>query len=248
MVRINKYLAECGISSRRKSEELILQGRVAVNNQVIKSLSFYVDETKDSVTLDAEPVKRKRNYYILMNKPRGVITSTDDEKNRKTVIDILNIKERIYPVGRLDYNTTGVLLLTNDGDFSQLLTHPGNSVPREYEVKLDRDLESSDKEKLLAGIWIPPRKGKFNKISFPKKNNNKIVVIECTEGRNHFVKKLFEALDYRVNSLHRTSYAGIRADIPVGDHRNLTQHEIQHIIDNYKKTNRKTRIKHQTKK
>jgi len=152
MVRINKYLADSGVTSRRKAEELILQGRVSVNNQLIIDLSFKVNPDKDEVQIDGERVRVKKNIYILLNKPKGVVSTTSDEKNRKTVIDLINTREKIYPVGRLDYNTTGVLLLTNDGDFSNLLTHPKNKVPKIYEVKLDRPPEDEDKKKLLAGI------------------------------------------------------------------------------------------------
>jgi 23S rRNA pseudouridine2605 synthase len=244
MVRINKYLADCGIASRRKSEELIIQGRVAVNGKIVKALSMQIDEDNDTVTVDSEPVKIRRNHYILLNKPRGVITSTDDEKNRKTVVDLIKLKDRIYPVGRLDYNTTGVLLLTNDGNFSQLLTHPGNNVPREYEVKLDRELEKEDQEKFISGVWIPPRKGRFSKISFPTKKNRKFVIVECTEGRNHFVKNMFEALNYTVKSLNRISYAGIKADIPLGSYRKLKPEELLKINETYKNRRLIQRIKH----
>jgi 23S rRNA pseudouridine2605 synthase len=233
MVRINKYLADCGISSRRKSEALIEQGRVEINGNRVKSFSVYVDETKDLVTLDGETLRQPRHYYILLNKPRGVISSTKDERNRQTVIDLIKLKERIYPIGRLDYNTTGVLLLTNDGDFSQLLLHPRKEVVREYEVKLDRELEREDRQKLLDGVWIRPRMGRFTKITSTRNKNNRNLLIECTEGRNHFIKKMFEALDYKVLALNRVSFAGIKADIPIGSFRNLSTTEIQNLKNNY---------------
>jgi 23S rRNA pseudouridine2605 synthase len=131
MMRINKFLADSGISSRRKSEEFISQGRVAVNDKIIIDFSYKIDTDKDVVTLDGEKIKPKRSIYILLNKPKGYITSVSDDRNRATVLDLINTKERVYPVGRLDYDTTGLLFLTNDGEFSQLLTHPGNRVPRE---------------------------------------------------------------------------------------------------------------------
>jgi len=147
MIRLNKFISDCGISSRRKSEELILQGRVEVNKKVIIDLSFKVDPEKDFVELDGEKITRRKHVYYLLNKPKGVITTSNDEKQRRTVVDLIKSGQgasvprgKIYPVGRLDYNTTGVLILTNDGEFTNLLTHPGNRVPREYEVKLDKML------------------------------------------------------------------------------------------------------------
>ena len=165
LTRLNKYIAGSGITSRRKSEEYILQGRVTVNNKVVKELAYKVNSEQDSVMLDGEKITPRKHIYFLLNKPAGVITSTDDEKKRRTVVDLIKVNEKIFPVGRLDYNTTGVLLLTNDGEFSNLLTHPRNKVPKEYEVKLDKPLSNEDIEKLLKGIFIERRKGVFVKIS-----------------------------------------------------------------------------------
>jgi 23S rRNA pseudouridine2605 synthase len=167
-VRINKFLADCGVSSRRKSEELILQGRVTVNNKVVSELSFQIDPDKDLTTLDGEVIKPKKHLYFILNKPKGTITSTKDDKQRRTVMELIKVRERVYPVGRLDYNTTGALLLTNDGDFSQLLTHPKNKVPREYEVKLDKSLSKDDERKLLNGVKIERRAGRFLRINYIK--------------------------------------------------------------------------------
>jgi len=232
-VRLNKYIADSGAASRRKAEELILQGRICVNDKVIMELSYRVDESKDVVILDGEKISPKRHIYILMNKPKGVVTTTSDEKKRKTVIDLIKVKEKIFPVGRLDFNTTGVLILTNDGDFTNLLTHPRNNVPREYEVLVDRPIEEEDKEKLLKGIYIENEKGVFTKITFPKKNSRTFLVVTATEGRNHFVKKMFGALAYEVKSLNRKSFAGFTADVPPGAYRMLTEEEIQRIIQKY---------------
>lgn len=228
-VRINKYLADCAVSSRRKSEEFVLQGRVTVNNKTVKELAFKIDPDKDVVKLDGEIVKAKRNVYFLLNKPKGVITSTTDDKNRLTVTDLIKTSERIYPVGRLDYNTTGVLILTNDGEFSQLLTHPKNKIPRQYIVKLDKQLQKNDEIKLLKGIKLDNKPGRFLKIEFDKLKERKLVKIICEEGRNHFVKKMFNALGYRVIALHRESFAGIKAQIPEGTYRKLSSAEINSI-------------------
>jgi len=154
LTRINKFIADSGITSRRKAEDLILQGRVSVNGSVIENLGYRINPERDQVFIDGERIRIKRNVYYLLNKPRGVISSIKDEKNRNTVIDLINTKIQIYPVGRLDYNTSGILLLTNDGDFSNLLTHPKNKVPKKYEVKLDHELGEKDTVKLLKGVMI----------------------------------------------------------------------------------------------
>ena len=164
-----------------------------------------------------------------MNKPKGYITTVSDERDRKTVLDLVKTKERIYPIGRLDYNTTGLLFLTNDGDFSQLLTHPGNKVPREYEVKLDNSLNEEDKINLLKGVNLDGKKGKFIGVSFPNQKDKKNIKIVCEEGRNRFVKRMFGRLGYTVINLTRTSFAGIRINIPIGKYRNLTQQEVRYI-------------------
>ena len=230
--RINRFLAECGISSRRKSEELIKNGRVSVNDNIISDLNFKV-EPSDIVKLDGEKIKPKKKLYLILNKPKGVITSVSDDRNRKTVIDLINADQKIFPVGRLDYNTTGLLFLTNDGEFSQLLSHPGNKFQREYEVKLNSELEAEDKNQLLKGVYLEGKKGKFIKIIFPSARNKKFVKVTCEEGRNRFIKRMFGKLGYDVKSLNRISYAGIRLDIPVGKFRKMTKREIQIIKENY---------------
>lgn len=233
IIRINKYLADSGVSSRRKSEEYISQGRVAVNDQIILNFSQKIDTDKDIVTLDGEKIKPKKNIYLLLNKPKGYITTVSDDRNRSTVLDLVKVKERIYPVGRLDYDTTGLLFLTNDGEFSQLLTHPGNRVPREYEIQLDKPLEDKDKIKLLEGIRLDGKPGKFLKLVFPEQKNKKNVIVSCEEGRNRFVKRMFRRLDYTVIDLNRINYAGVYLDVPVGKSRYLTMQEVQHIRNKY---------------
>ena len=232
-IRINKFLADSGISSRRKSEEYILQGRVAINDKIISDFSFKIDVEKDIVTLDGEKIKPKRHVYILLNKPKGYITSVSDDRKRLTVLDLVNIKERIYPVGRLDYDTTGLLILTNDGEFSQLLTHPGNKVPRDYEVRLDKQLEENDKLKLLSGLSLEGKPGKFLKIIFPRQKDKKYIIVTCEEGRNRFIKRMFRKLNYTVLELNRLSFAGIMLDVPKGKFRSLSINEIEIIKRKY---------------
>lgn len=232
-IRINKFLSDSGVTSRRKSEEFILEGRVAVNDNVITDLSYKVDTEKDIVTLDGERIKPKKNIYILLNKPKGYITTVSDERDRRTVLDLIRIKEKIYPVGRLDYDTTGLLFLTNDGDFAQLLTHPSNKVPREYEVKLNKPLDFEDSKKLTGKIILDGTPAKFLKVAYIKPNDKRIINILCEEGRNRFVKRMFGKLGYRVESLMRISYAGIKLDVPTGKYRYLTLNEVQTIKEKY---------------
>ena len=229
--RLNKYLSECGVASRRKSEELIRDGRITINNKVVSDLSTEVDDS-DSVKFDGEPVRPERKVYILLNKPKGFVTTTDDEKNRKTVVDLIKTNKAVFPVGRLDYDTTGVLILTNDGDFANSITHPSNKITREYFAELDKSLTKEDRLRLEKGITLDRRKSKFKKVQFPKKNDFKNVLIEVNEGRYHFVKRMFGALGYNVQNLHRTKFGHFTVDkLPVGKSRKIGFSE----INKYKK-------------
>ena len=228
-MRLNKFIAECGISSRRKAEEFILQGRVVVNNKTVTELSCNVNPEEDEIFLDGERLKLEQHVYFLLNKPKGVVTTTNDEKKRLAVTDLIKSNYKIFPVGRLDFNTTGVLILTNDGNFANKLIHPKNNIIREYEVRLDRELEIKDENILLTGVYLDNKKGKFVSVVFKKKKDRKTLTVTCTEGRNHFVKKMFGALKYNVERLHRKSFASIVDDIPVGSFRKLTRDEIQKL-------------------
>ncbi|MBU2494756.1 MAG: rRNA pseudouridine synthase [Bacteroidetes bacterium] len=231
---MNKYLSECGIASRRKSEELILQGRVSVNGYPVIDLATQIDPDKDIVQLDGEKIKSAKKLYFLLHKPKGVITSTMDEKNRKTVVDLINTREKIFPVGRLDYNTTGVLLLTNDGEFTNFITHPRNKIPREYYATLNKPLEEDDKNQLLKAIYLDGKKGKFNELTFTSTSNHKHVRVVTVEGRNHFVKNMFSALGYFVSKLERKSFGPFDVkDIPAGAYRPLTEKEIKSFYKKY---------------
>ncbi len=232
-MRLNKFLAESGVASRRNSEEFILQGRVSINGKVVTGLSQKINPENDIVELDGEKVKPRKHVYYLLNKPAGFITTTKDEKKRRTVLDLIKSDERVFPVGRLDYNTTGLLILTNDGNFANLLTHPKHNIPRSYDVILDNILSNNDIERLLKGIYIERRKGKFTKIDFPKSSNKKIVRVTTVEGRNHFVKNMFDALGYKVLSLNRLSFAGFKIDVPVGKYRKISISEIENAVQQY---------------
>ena len=228
-MRLNKFIAECGIASRRKAEEFIVQGRVDVNNKTITSLSFNVNPDSDKIRIDGEIIRFQRHVYYVLNKPKGVVTTTSDEKSRPIVTELIKSNVKIYPIGRLDINTTGVLLLTNDGEFANKLIHPRNNIIREYKVVLNRELNLQDEQQLIKGVLIDDKRGKFESINFIKKSSRKAVLVSCTEGRNHFVKKMFSSLKYDVVSLHRKSFAGITDDIPVGSYRKLRDEEIKRL-------------------
>jgi len=205
MVRLNKFLSESGVASRRKSDELIVQLRVMVNGKVIEAPGLSIDPTKDVVTVDGEKIKPQKKVYFLMNKPKGTITSTKDEKGRKTVLNYIKTNYKIFPVGRLDFNTTGLILLSNDGDFANLLLHPRNKIIRTYEVILEKELTEESAKRLLKGIYLDRRKSVFNSLEFPK-NSKKFVRVTTVEGRNHFVKRMFEGVGYFVKKLHRSNF------------------------------------------
>jgi len=235
-IRLNKYLAECGIASRRKAEDYINEGRVSINGKTIFELSTRVDDETDVVALDGEKLRLIKKVYYILNKPKGVVTTTDDEKGRTTVLDLIKTNIRIFPVGRLDFNTTGALLLTNDGEFADFLLHPRNEIPREYLAVIDRPLSEEDKIRLLSGVTLDKRKSRFRSISYPSKGNFSKVLVISDEGRNHFVKNMFACLGYNVKTLHRKSYAGLTADnmSPAG-YRALSKEEIERVFKKYKK-------------
>ena len=235
-IRLNRYLSECGIASRRKSEEFIKEGRVQVNGKIVVDLAFFVDSERDVISLDGEKIKQQKRVYFLLNKPKGFITSTSDEKGRKTVLDLIDTDYKIFPVGRLDYDTTGVLLLTNDGDFTNFLTHPSNKVPREYKAVLNKPLQEEDRQKLLKGISLDRRKSRFESLFFITKNARDKVVVTTVEGRNHFVKNMFSSLGYFVDKLERTSFGGFNVKgIPTGGYKKLSFQEVKRIYDEYSK-------------
>ncbi|MCB0731531.1 MAG: rRNA pseudouridine synthase [Ignavibacteriae bacterium] len=231
IVRLNKYLSECGIASRRKSDEIISDGRVTVNGSTVWELGAKIDTSVDEVLIDGEKIRTQKKVYFLLNKPKGVITSTNDEKDRKTVTDLINTREKIFPVGRLDYNTTGLLILTNDGDFTNYLTHPKNGIEREYEVVIDKPLTKEDREKFLKGIYIEGRRSIFTNINYPKRYNFMVVRVITVEGRNHFVKKMFDSLGYFVKELNRIRFGEITLKgLNKGEYRVMSPKEIKQIM------------------
>lgn len=234
MERLQKVIAQAGICSRRKAEELITQGAVVVNDKVVTELGTKVSE-KDKIMVNGKPLFNKEKLvYLVLNKPRNTIASVSDDRGRKTVIDCIeNIKQRIYPVGRLDFDTTGVLLLTNDGDLSNKLTHPSKEIDKVYIATIKGEITKEDLLKLEEGVIIDnkktaPCKAVLNK--YNKEKNKSIVELTIHEGRNHQVKKMFESLEKEVIKLHRDSFAGISSKgLYEGQYRKLTPKEVSDL-------------------
>ena len=205
MERLQKVISNSGYCSRRKAEELISAGKVRVNGSVVSELGFKVDGN-DEIMIGNKVITREEKEYILLNKPRGVVTTTSDDKNRKTVIDLINTDKRLYPVGRLDYDTTGIILLTNDGDLTNFLTHPKNEIEKVYVAKIKGLITKEELQKLTSGVVIDGYKTsrcKAKILKVDKRSNASIVELIIHEGKNHQVKKMFEAIGYEVLKLKR---------------------------------------------
>lgn len=236
MERLQKVIANSGIASRRKAEELIKEGKVKVNGSVVTELGTKVTD-KDKIEVNNKPIIKEEKVYFLLNKPRGVITSTKDEHERKTVIDLIDTDKRIYPVGRLDYDTTGAILLTNDGEFANILMHPSNKIDKVYLAKIDGIITGEAINTLkdgiiLDGVKVVPSRVKLKKVN--PENNTSMVEVTIHEGKNHEVKRLFESVGFRVDKLTRKS-VGIFdiLELPSGKYRPLTHKEVQ-IVYSYK--------------
>jgi 23S rRNA pseudouridine2605 synthase len=228
---LNKYLAHCGIASRRKSVEYIEQGLVTVNGEV-KTEPYYRFQLGDIVTCQGNTVQiQERMVYVLLNKPKNVITTTDDDRGRTTVIDIVDgsFPERLFPVGRLDRDTTGLILITNDGDLAQKLSHPSHKVTKQYRIGLDRSLTERDEKKIRdEGVMLDDGIMEVNWIRFSEDHpEREVVEVEISSGRNRVVRRMFEALGYEVKKLDRFYFAGLsKKELPRGQFRELTQREI----------------------
>ena len=233
MERLSKVIANSGYLSRRKVDELIKEGKVLVNGKVA-TLGLKVNNS-DIITINGEIINQNNNNYVyyLLNKPRSIITSNHDEKGRKTVIDLIDTDKRIYPVGRLDYDTTGVLLLTNDGNLTNKLLHPKNNIEKIYLAKISGIITGSDINKLKNGVAIDNFKTSPAKVklkSFNKKTNTSLVIITIHEGHNHQVKKMFESIGYKVEKLTRLSFAGLKVNnLKSGEYRLLSIKEVQRL-------------------
>ena len=226
-VRLNKYLANAGICSRREADDFIQAGVITVNGVTVDSLGAKVFPT-DDIRFHNQPVRRENKVYILLNKPKNTVTTTDDPQERHTVIDIVRnaCAERIYPVGRLDRNTTGVLLLTNDGDLAAKLTHPKFNKKKIYAVTLDRELEEVDEAIIRAGVILDDERIIPDALEFPK-NDRKHIGLEIHSGQNRVVRRIFEKVGYKVVNLDRVSFAGLtKKNVGRGKWRFLTPKEV----------------------
>lgn len=232
MERLQKVIADRGYCSRRKAEELILKGVVYVNGLKVKELGTKV-ESNALIEVEGHLLSTIKKEYYLLYKPSGIITSTKDEKNRKTVVDLINTDTRIYPVGRLDYDTTGVLLLTNDGEFANILMHPSSKIDKVYLAKIDGILKKDELESLRSGIVIDGirmSKAKVTIKKYNKSSNMSQVLITIHEGKNHQVKKMFEAVNHKVIKLKREKVGFFDlTGLKEGEYRKLTIKEVKKV-------------------
>ena len=228
-MRLNKYLSHAGICSRRKAAELVKEGLVSLNGEIEKNPAVLV-ERHDKVKYKGKIVHARRgNIYLLLNKPKNTITTMSDERGRKTVWDIVEskVKERIFPVGRLDRNTTGLLLLTNDGDLAKKLSHPSHKVKKIYHVKLDKEVSQNHLKSILAGLELEDGKAIVDSIDYVADAGKDEVGITIHMGKNRIVRRIFESLDYKVLRLDRILYAGLtKKDLPRGWSRFLSKKEV----------------------
>ena len=232
MERLQKVIAASGVTSRRKAEELITAGKVKVNGEVVTELGTKVTD-KDRIEVDNVLISKEVKEYYLLNKPRGVVTTTSDDKGRKTVVDLIPTNARIYPVGRLDYDTTGVLLLTNDGDFANILMHPASEVEKVYMAKLKGIIKGEHINTLKEGIKLDDQVVKPSRVKLKKvdqKTNTCMVQISIHEGKNHQVKRMFEAVGFEVLKLKREREAFFDLkDLQSGEFRKLTPKEVAKV-------------------
>ncbi|MFQ7520994.1 MULTISPECIES: pseudouridine synthase [Clostridia] len=234
-MRINKYIALCGVASRRKAEELILAGKVKVNDNIVKELSYQVDEENDVVKVDDKIIKEENKLvYILLNKPEGYITTVKDQFDRESVLDLVtDIKERVYPIGRLDYETSGLLLLTNDGDLTYKLTHPKHEVDKTYVARVKGKLTPDEIKMFKSGLKIEDyvtAPAKLKVIRYDEKTNVSLLEIKIHEGKNRQVRKMCKAINHPVLRLKRTAMGKIRiGECEIGKYRYLTEDEVKYL-------------------
>ncbi|MCI9585481.1 MAG: rRNA pseudouridine synthase [Bacilli bacterium] len=232
MERLQKIIANSGFCSRRKAEELIQKGLVTVNGKTITDLGTKAS-LGDAITVNGKTIKQEIKEYILLYKPRGIITSTTDEKGRKTVTDLIETENRLYPVGRLDYDTSGLLILTNDGELTNKLIHPKNEIQKQYIVKIDEAVNPKLIKKMLTGVISENEKLKADRVKIKKldkKNNKTIIEIVIHEGKYHQVKRMFEAIGYQVASLKREKLAFLDlTGLKSGEYRHLTLKEVKKL-------------------
>lgn len=236
LIRLNRYIANAGICSRRKADELITAGVVSVNGVIVNELGLKVDPSKDEIRYNGETLKREKNVYVLLNKPKDYITTTDDPQERRTVMHLVEkaSRERIYPIGRLDRNTTGLLLMTNDGDLADKLSHPRSNITKIYQVELSKSLTQGDLNKLQFGVELEDGVIKPDSVQYVTGGTKKEIGVQIHSGKNRIVRRMFEHLGYEVVKLDRVVYANLtKKDLPRGRWRYLDEKEIiqlKHLI------------------
>ena len=236
LVRLNRYIANAGICSRRKADELITAGVIWVNGEAVTELGTKVDPATDEIRYNNERLKREKMVYVLLNKPKDYITTTDDPQERHTVMELVSkaTKERIYPVGRLDRNTTGLLLMTNDGSLAEKLSHPRNSISKIYNIELNKSLTQGDFNKIQFGIELEDGVIKPDDLSYVQGGSKREIGIQIHSGKNRIVRRIFESLGYEVVKLDRVVYANLtKKDLPRGRWRYLEEREVvqlKHLI------------------
>ena len=236
MERLQKYLASCGIASRRKCEEYILQGKVSINGKTVKELGIKVNPQTDKIYFEGKEITKSKEQpvYILLNKPIGYVTTVKDQFNRETVMDLVKVKERIVPVGRLDMYTSGALILTNDGDFVYKITHPKHEITKTYTVTLKGIINNEEIEKLKSGVKIDeyitkPAKVRILKIDLESDTSRIEIIIH--EGKNRQVRKMCESIGRKVLALHRSKIGNIGVkDLKIGTWRYLTEGEVKKLL------------------
>lgn len=227
-IRLNRFLANSGICSRREADTLIASGAVSVNNQVVTTLGTKVGPD-DTIHYGGELIQSQKKQYVLLNKPKNYITTMDDPKGRKTVMDLVfrACKERIYPVGRLDRATTGLLLFTNDGHMTKRLTHPSGQVTKVYHVHLDKNVSQKHMVEMVEGIKLEDGFAQADKVAYLPNSPKSNIAIELHSGRNRIIRRMMEHLGYKVTKLDRVNFAGLtKKDIPRGRFRHLSEQEV----------------------
>ncbi|MEO5991655.1 MAG: pseudouridine synthase [Ferruginibacter sp.] len=236
---LNKYLAHCGICSRRDAAELIKESKVKVNKEIVTEPGYKVQPSDEVIYNNKAIYVTKNLVYILLNKPKDYITTTEDPQKRKTVLELIAkaTDQRVYPIGRLDRNTSGVLIITNDGDLTQQLSHPSYEIKKIYEVKLDKLLTKADFDKILNGLVLEDGKVMVDGLAYADSKDKSIIGIEIHSGRNRIVRRIFESLGYDVKALDRVMYAGLtKKNVERGKWRYLSDKEIR-VLKYLKKSN-----------
>ena len=230
-IRLNKYIASAGICSRREADQLISAGLISINGKLVTELGSKVNPG-DEVRYNGERIRTERKMYLLLNKPKDYVTTTDDPKERKTVMLLIRdaCQERVYPVGRLDRNTTGVLLFTNDGELAKKMTHPSSNKKKIYHVFLNKSLSGGDLKRLSEGITLEDGFIQPDAISYVSTENKREVGLEIHSGKNRIVRRMFESLDYRVDKLDRVYFGGLtKKNLPRGKWRFLSEKEVTRL-------------------